>query len=210
MMGTNTVGVFISIMQSSYAQFNFGTNKQQSAWAWAPCVPTLLAWDHYVGTYAGVMNLYKNGVWQSTANYTLTGATAVNIPLYIGKGISGSFFKGKIDDVLIYKRVLTQQEITTLFNSTITDVQNTKNENEFVLFPNPVQTNFTIKLNKSNLNNATSPIVEIIDITGKKSDLPYLLDNYNIVVDASNLSSGIYFANLTIGGTKKVIKLLKQ
>ena len=68
--------------------------------------------------------LYLNGVLRSKIA-TLNYVTYPNPKTYIGarveaiQGQSGTFFKGKIDDVAIWNRALTQQEITQLYNQGI-------------------------------------------------------------------------------------------
>ncbi len=114
MIGTNTAGNFISLIQGMN-ETQFGTNKQQSAWIWLSCPHTLNAWDHYVATYnAGIMNLYKNGAFQGTTTYTYTGAATANMPLYFGKGVGGNNYTGDLDDVGIWNRELTLTEISGL------------------------------------------------------------------------------------------------
>lgn len=124
MSGTGTSGVFIWLLQGNATGTSyFGTNMQQSAWIWSTCPYTLSQWEHYVGVYTGsngLMKLYKNGVFQSSATYTYTSATASAIPLFIGKGISSNNFHGDLDDIGIWNRALTQCEITDLYAGTTT------------------------------------------------------------------------------------------
>lgn len=124
MSGTGTSGVFIWLLQGNATGTSyFGTNMQQSAWIWSTCPYSLSQWEHYVGVYTGsngLMKLYKNGVFQSSATYTYTSATASAIPLFIGKGISSNNFHGDLDDIGIWNRTLTQCEITDLYAGTTT------------------------------------------------------------------------------------------
>jgi hypothetical protein len=124
MSGTGTSGVFIWLLQGNATGTSyFGTNMQQSAWIWSTCPYSLSQWEHYVGVYTGsngLMKLYKNGVFQSSATYTYTSATASAIPLFIGKGISSNNFHGDLDDIGIWNRALTQCEITDLYAGTTT------------------------------------------------------------------------------------------
>lgn len=124
MSGTGTTGVFIWLLQGNNTGTSyFGTNMQQSAWIWATTPYSLSQWEHYVGVYTGsngLMKFYKNGVFQSSATYTYTTATASAIPLFIGKGISSGNFHGDIDDIGIWNRALTQCEITDLYAGTTT------------------------------------------------------------------------------------------
>jgi hypothetical protein len=75
-------------------------------------------WKHLVGTYdrfEGTIRFYINGV--------LTGERAESDPIgiggniYIGRVLSGSFryFPGVIDDIRIYNRALSAEEITALY-----------------------------------------------------------------------------------------------
>ncbi|MEI6058654.1 MAG: LamG-like jellyroll fold domain-containing protein, partial [archaeon] len=78
-------------------------------------------WYHLCGTNNGSVNLYLNGVLQ-VQTATLVGGimdnTAAN--LTIGKfGRNNSEFNGSIDEVLIFKRGLSQQEIRALYNSSL-------------------------------------------------------------------------------------------
>ncbi|KOS06048.1 hypothetical protein AM493_08345 [Flavobacterium akiainvivens] len=69
-------------------------------------------WHYLTATYSqadGEIAIYRNGVLQETSNLGTVAPAAVT-SLFIGKG-----FKGTIDDVAIYNKVLTQAEITGLF-----------------------------------------------------------------------------------------------
>ena len=70
-------------------------------------------WFSIVGTYDGTtMRLYVNGQLESTE--AITGTLNENdLPLLIGTrlGLASDTFDGKIDDVRIYSRVLSEEEI---------------------------------------------------------------------------------------------------
>jgi hypothetical protein len=80
--------------------------------AWAFCVIT------YDAT-AGLNNLkfFKDG--SSVATFTETGGLLSNtLALKIGCAISGTqFFKGKLDEVALFSRILSETEITDLYNN---------------------------------------------------------------------------------------------
>lgn len=117
MQSSSTSGQFIWIFQTGLTgNCNFGTGKQQSGWTWANSPYGLNAWEHYVGTYSGgTMNLYKNGVFVTSSVFAHTGTTQAANPFRIGRSHTGNYFSGKIDDVGIWNRVLTQSEITALY-----------------------------------------------------------------------------------------------
>jgi archaellum component FlaC len=75
-------------------------------------------WTNVVGTYdSSVWKLYLNGIMIQAANSTIAFNNDINTPLTIGN--SGNFepFNGRLDDVRIYNRALTQAEITSLANN---------------------------------------------------------------------------------------------
>src|SRR5882724_7114332 len=78
-------------------------------------------WTHLVGTYDGTtFRLYLNGV--QVANRVQTGTIAASSgPVRIGgNSMWGEYFAGRIDEVRIYSRALTQAEIQNDMNTPIT------------------------------------------------------------------------------------------
>jgi hypothetical protein len=85
-------------------------------------------WYHMVGTFdgdpsnngSGVVKLYINGVTGgSTTNDAASNDmdTAIDT-MYIGKHTTGGdFFNGEIDDLCIYNKVLSQEEVTRNYNA---------------------------------------------------------------------------------------------
>ena len=121
MHATNAAGNFIWIFQTGATNMQFGTNKQQSAWIWAQSTTTTSVWTHIVLVYnAGAMTLYKDNVLVASATFTHTNVTSAVLPLYVGRGVSGNYFNGKIDDIGIWNRCLSACEINDLFTATNT------------------------------------------------------------------------------------------
>ena len=121
MHATTAAGNFIWIFQAGSTTMNFGTNKQQSAWIWAQSTTTTSVWTHIVLVYnAGAMTLYKDNVLVASATFTHTNVTSAVLPLYVGRGVSGNYFNGKIDDIGIWNRCLSACEINDLFTATNT------------------------------------------------------------------------------------------
>lgn len=118
MNGTSSGTNFVWLFQTgSTGVLSFGTNKQGSAWFWAQDTYAATQWEHLVGTYDnGAMTFYKNGVQVITATNSHTGTGQAVMPLFVGKGVSGAFFTGKVDDIGIWDRVLTPTEVLALYN----------------------------------------------------------------------------------------------
>ncbi|MEY4804185.1 MAG: hypothetical protein RL331_704 [Bacteroidota bacterium] len=121
MHATNAAGNFIWLFQTGATNMQFGTNKQQAAWIWAQSTSTTNVWTHIVMVYnAGAMTLYKDNVAVATATFNHTGVTSATLPLYVGRGIGGNYFNGKIDDIGIWNRCLSACEVNDLYTSTNT------------------------------------------------------------------------------------------
>ena len=80
----------------------------------------LNTWTHLAGTYDGsVMRLYVNGIQAGTFSVSGNMATS-NSPLRIGgNNVWPEFFSGKIDEIRIYNRSLTQAEIQSDMNTSL-------------------------------------------------------------------------------------------
>ena len=81
--------------------------------------PQINTWYHVVGTYDGILlRIYINGTLENTlpASWPLITSTS---PLSIGKrsNLNDRYFNGNIDEVAIWNRPLSSQEIQVLYNS---------------------------------------------------------------------------------------------
>ena len=87
------------------------------------------SWNHIVATYENSVSDKIDGVKFFVNGALLTTAIAcsnpinetiitLNSPIYFGKYQSGNFgyYSGKLDDIAIWNRALTSQEISTLYN----------------------------------------------------------------------------------------------
>ncbi len=71
-------------------------------------------WNHIVGTYDGAdITIYINGTYANSVSWPGT-LNNNNSALYISSS-GGSFWKGSIDELAIYHKILTQEEINKLF-----------------------------------------------------------------------------------------------
>jgi len=77
------------------------------------------AWTNIVGTYdknkaSNNLCIYINGVQSRCITATGTSLATSTNPLTIGKPSSGTFFNGEIDDVRIYNRALSSDEVMNI------------------------------------------------------------------------------------------------
>src|SRR3989338_43253 len=84
-------------------------------------------WHHVAFTYNGTslasgINIYIDGVLSNgtVTRDNLSASMLNNVPLNIGSSVSGSanYFKGVLDEIRVYNRVLSSSDITELYNYT--------------------------------------------------------------------------------------------
>jgi hypothetical protein len=116
MIGTTSANNFVTLFQMGDINTQFGTNKQSLAWIWAQAAVASNSWDHYVCVYnAPNMTLYKNGAQVAANVFNHINTLSANLPLWIGRGVSGNNFIGSIDEVGIWTRALSLAEVQQLY-----------------------------------------------------------------------------------------------
>ena len=109
-LAVDTSGLVIALL-------NIGDGSTNAFYLSSPSALSTGAWHHLAMTYENsTLRLYVNG---SEVNNRTIGRirTQSNLPLRIGqRGDAGYFFNGQIDDVRIYNRALSAQEVLDIYN----------------------------------------------------------------------------------------------
>jgi hypothetical protein len=95
-----------------------GSLYSQGGWqgAISASAMTLNEWHHVLGTYDGEsMTLYVDGLLADTNTVSLSIASD-NQNLLIGSFIAGNFIDGSIDEVMVWNRALSPEEVGSLFS----------------------------------------------------------------------------------------------
>ena len=172
-----------------------------SAWT----KPSDNTWTHLVYTNDGSFGrFYQDGVLfntvSSTGNPILSGNAAfgrMNHP-------ANDAFNGKLDDIGIWNRSLTQQEITNLYNTITLGINENIQSNLFSVFPNPAQSLINVKAD----NKLIGEVYTIYDNTGRVV-LTGKINSHNTIIELGNLSGGIYM--FSVGGNmKQTFKIIKE
>lgn len=137
--GTNT-RLNMTHVVSSPASTNIvmgSTNLVANVWYHAVVTASGSAWTLYLNGVPETANVFIGsnvGRWYSQANFQSTKFN--NIGSVIFTNTNQAFFPGTIDDVRIYNRVLSQQEIRQLYTSPMADVvQDTNSVISYVAAP---------------------------------------------------------------------------
>jgi hypothetical protein len=178
-------------------------------------------WTNIIYSYDGQnLKMYVDGVLFGTTNQSGS-LTNNNNPMYIGCSNAtnncpqlSAFYAGKIDDIGIWNRALTQQEITQLFNQnqcitniTVTDTliinvgqlsytNPVTYANNITIYPNPANTQVNISFN--NITDLTGGNINIVNSLGQQvATTPITLSGTNTIIPLDTWGgTGLYFVQI--------------
>lgn len=189
---------------------NIGTPSLNGPFLISPYSVNVGAWYNLVYQFDDandVQRIYINGVF--TASSVVNTSVGYDTqPWTFGMEYEGGtpnfFFDGKIDDIGIWDRILSPEEILQVYNS-ITGIKIEVNDDFFSIYPNPANDHINIKITNSALDNSNYKITDVIGktvLTGK-------LQSQNTSVSIEILSQGVYF--LQVGEKQgKLTRIIKQ
>ena len=169
-------------------------------------------------------SIYVNGTSMNSGN--LNNITLTNLSFGNRSILNFQYFNGKIDDVGIWNRSLTQEEITSLYNTnqcitniTVTDTliinvgQLSFSEpvtwaNNITIFPNPASTQININFN--NITNLNGGILKIINSLGQQvATTPITTSGTNSTMQLATWGgSGMYFVQI-VNSQGKIVDIKK-
>ncbi|MCX6172223.1 MAG: T9SS type A sorting domain-containing protein [Flavobacterium sp.] len=167
-------------------------------------------WNHFVVTKQnGIMTLYINN--QLISSIPFTGQIDfTNAWLQIGnrQNINNNPLSSRnIDDVGIWNRALTQEEITGLYNSTLSTTELTQT-NDISIYPNPANDHITIDC--GNLANVVGYQIKIVNTLGQEVFSGAMNTQQYVVPLNTWTGTGVYFVKIydasnNLLNTKKII-----
>ena len=165
-------------------------------------------WYHLVATYDGfIASLYLDGILESSMPYGVEiGATDFLFMLGTQSNDPGvSSFPGNMDDVLIYNRALTEDEVQGIF--TILSVENYEAfSSSIIVAPNPTNDEVYVDYDQS-LGLIRS--YTLMSIDGRILSTEVFLDQ-NVPIHLGKYPAGVYFISLKtrdgVSVTRKIIK----
>lgn len=168
---------------------------------------TVFIYDNSLAT----IFLYIDGVLvNTTTNVTKWSnmSNPTNIGYWNGFVGAGGFFEGKIDDIGIWNRALSQQEITNLYNNNLSTNSVVNSETKISIYPNP--TNSLINIDFSNTPDYLGSDIRINNMLGQEIYHSKLTEQIEKILLGSIAKSGLYIIHITdrngkIISTKKVI-----
>lgn len=160
--------------------------------------PDYSQWMHVVLVKSGNnYSYYLNGV--NDGNKTLGTMSVGNF--VIGKRADNIlFYNGKMDEIGIWNRELTPDEITSIYSG-IVSVSEFSNNETIVTYPNPTNETVNLRVNKVLLNSNCL----ITDVLGQVL-LTHSIKFEQTSINLMGLASGVYFINIKGIMPIKIIK----
>ncbi len=186
------VGIYYSLNKSNVLAITTNPSNNLERYGNSSSNMTAGEWIHIVVTYDNdSLALYMNGSLEFKIEKGFTSVFDSTFPVIIGKSddeLNKRYFHGAIDDIRIYNRILSANEVNSLFNEPnplTLEVKNLfTNTNAIGIFPNPTK-------NQINFSNSTNVIMT--NVSGQ-----VIVDKKNISsLDLSNQPTGIYFLTFT-------------
>jgi hypothetical protein len=166
------------------------------------------AWNHFTGTFDGFMlKMYVNGdSVQSFEHAGLIAVTTHEVHLGHNSEVVDRFFEGQLDEVMIYNRPLTNEEIKSVYELTQLPLGVEEKKPEGVKgfglrqnYPNPFNPATTIAYSVEKPGMVT---IRVYDLLGREVGMlvneKQSNGNHSVVFDASGLSSGVYFYKMQV------------
>lgn len=165
---------------------------------------------HVVGTIEGnTMKLYIDNLLTQTLTTSFPQTSSCwGGDIQIGRNWSNftNYFNGKIDDIGIWNRALTQAEITGLY-TTLGAEQNLANS-QITVYPNPAKEQITIDC--GNLSNTSGWSFQILNTLGQEVLNGKINSQQNVVPLNSLNGTGVYLVKIydasnSLLNTKKIV-----
>jgi len=204
-------------IENSQNNFLYGgafNSSNDNMYAFSPSTINLNNWYFGTITYDGsTLNLYLNGVFQDSSNSVMTLLNSSE-PLQFGRVSANDptrEFFGNIDDIGLWNRALSQQEITDLYNGnicfqtiTVTDTliinmgitgfNPITYGNTIKIFPNPTNDHITIDYgNFASLNGYQLKIINSLSQQVFQTNITQQSNYLNLTTWGGN---GLYFVQI--------------
>ena len=163
-------------------------------------------WYNLVIVKSGnIYSYYVNGVFDKSSTATISALNQLT-GLRFGSIGTAEYLNGKLDDIGIWNRALTQTEITGLY--TALGVEQTPANNQITVYPNPAQEQITIDC--GNLSNTIGWSYKIVNTLGQEV-LNGEINSQQKVVSLNSLNgTGVYLVKIydasnSLLNTKKIV-----
>jgi hypothetical protein len=166
-------------------------------------LPAIDTWYHVVVTRsATTFSLYIDGQFIHSEAISGTAAYLTPTDIYIGRRVqSFQYWKGKLDDIAVYDRVLTPSEITAI--ATVIEEETSV---EVGIYPNPASGVVTV----SSASLMTDATVKVYNDAGKLVVEQKHVNGNSAKVNVTGQANGTYILEITQDGISRRTKFIKE
>jgi len=197
---------------------NFHVSGGGDPRAFSNTIVPLSAWKHIALSYelsSQTLKTYIDGILDSTTTGIPSPNSATNVAMKIGTDAAGNpyFFHGKIDDIKIYNRALTNCDIDSLFNemnSLPTGISSQVNSSTINIYPNPANNIITVEC--ASIKDLPGYTFIITNPLGQQVFQTTLIQQHTYIDLSTVTARGIYFAHLidVNGNIREIKKIILQ
>jgi hypothetical protein len=166
-----------------------------------------LTWYNLVIVKSGnIYSYYVNGVFDKSSTATISAINQLT-GLRFGSIGAAEYLNGKLDDIGIWNRALTQAEITGLY--TTLGTSQTEAVNQIAIYPNPAKDQITIDC--GNISSVIGGSYTIVNTLGQEVSNGVMNSQQNVVSLNTLNGTGVYLVKIydtenNLISTKKIIK----
>lgn len=196
------------VLPSGQVQFSFSNTTQADVTLLSNATVTTGTWVHIAAVYDATSGakLYINGSLDNSSS--IIGDLIYNSFNYKvrigGNSLNNHYFRGNIDEVFVYNRALTANEVSQIYgNAGIVGVKNNiASYKPLALYPNPSQRNITVSaIEKGVLN--------VYSVEGKLM-IQYAVSQGENAVSVADLPAGMYVITVVSEGAVQRTQFVKE
>jgi hypothetical protein len=161
----------------------------------------------------GEISIFVDGTLDNKTTFNEKNLSHIVASTLIGSGIDNSFFNGKIDDIAIWSRALTEEEIQGLYN------QGKSQFNNYTITLDTLQvrkdSSFTVSIHSTEIASSDSiesyqfvlPLSDGLTYTGYSTDSTHSTDGFISINETDSTLNLAFASNVNLSGTKPLIDL---
>lgn len=218
LVGQAGVGVVLMKSNSANNQFQYRLslgpehiNTAINNYNNAVNIPTVINFNQWYFIVSVLKNdtvtVYVNGNFMGEGE--LSGPIQYNtLPLEIGRDVPGAIevWHGKIDDIRIYNRAITEEEVAILYEGSFSVHDISGSHNDVIIYPVPATTRIIIKIPPQRAENSSMSISN----TNGQQLITQHITKPQTEIDISHLPTGIYIVKVWNDKDVMVQKVIKQ
>lgn len=154
--------------------------------------------------------IYLNGALFASDNQVGVVNPSNTYNLFLGAhqpfSVNNWSWDGLLDDIGIWNRVLTQQEITNLYNGTASGMSDENSWSNLSVYPNPVQDQLFVDLGGMDVSQVQK--IQLLNTQGQVVATRFVDEMKTVGFDAQYMSAGLYLVRIQLADGGSVSRMV--